>query len=146
MKSLAVSTFARKLREFDDEPTPVIETIGALVRDPPVTVDRDTPIEQIRRLLVELRVPAIAVVDANDTLCGLVTRTDALRTSDADATAADAMSGFVFSLPAYAPIGKAAALIGYEGVGQVVVVDRDGKLAGIVSAVDLVRYFATERS
>ncbi len=107
MKSVSLSTLARRLHDFDDEPTPVIETLGALVRDPAVTVDRGAPIAQIRRMLVELRVPAVAVVDATDTLCGLVTRTDVLRTTDADATAADAMSGFVFSLPSYAPIGKA---------------------------------------
>jgi CBS domain-containing protein len=48
-------------------------------------------------------------------------------------------------LPSYAPIAKAAALIGYEGVGQIVVTDRDGSLVGIVSSVDLVRYFATSK-
>src|SRR5258706_1527968 len=124
MKSVSLSTLARRLHDFDDEPTPVIETLGALVRDPAVTVDRGAPIAQILRMLVELRVPAVAVVDATDTLCGLVTRTDVLRTTDADATAAEAMSGFVFSLPSYAPIGKAAARIGSECFGPIVVTDR----------------------
>src|SRR3979409_1269335 len=112
MTSLSLSTFAHR-RDFDDEPTPVIETLGALVRGPAVTVGRETPVTELRRMFVELRVPAIVVADANDTLCGLVTRTAVLRTIDASATAADAMSGFVFSLPAFAPIAKAAALIGY---------------------------------
>ena len=145
MQSLPLSTFARRRDDFDDEPTPVIETIGALVRGPAVTVSRGTPVTALRRMFVDLRVSAIAVADAQDTLCGLVTRTDVLRTSGDDATAGDAMSGCVFALPSYAPIAKAAALIGYEGVGQIVVTDRDGSLVGIVSSVDLVRYFATSK-
>jgi len=45
-------------------------------------------------------------------------------------------------VPARADISRAARLVAYEGVGQIVVTDRDGALLGIVSAADLVRHFA----
>jgi CBS domain-containing protein len=52
------------------------------------------------------------------------------------------MSGFVFALPATSSVEQAAALMAYEGVGQIVVTGAGGKLLGMVSALDLVRYYA----
>ena len=129
---------------FEDTPTAVLDTLGSLVRTPAVVVSTRTPLAEVRRLLVQRRVPAVAVVEG-DHLCGLVTRTDVLRTpDDGTATVDDAMSGFVFALPARAPIERAAALMAYEGVGQVVVIGHDGELLGMVSAIDIARHFAVE--
>jgi len=141
MTALAMSP-ARSRAEFDEEPTSIIATLGGLIRGPSVVVNEDTPLAEVRRLLVELRVPAVAVVDSHDNLRGLVTRTDVIRVIEADARAIDAMSGFVFALPVSASIEKAAALMAYEGVGQVVVTSRTGTLLGMVSAIDIVRHFA----
>jgi CBS domain-containing protein len=128
---------------FDDTPTAVLDTLGSLVRAPAVVVSSATPLAAIRKLLVQRRIPAVAVVDGEH-LCGLVTRTDVLRTPDDDSVAGDAMSGFVFALPARAPIERAAALMAYEGVGQVIVIGPGGELLGMVSAVDIARYVAIE--
>ena len=132
MKALARSF----LDAFEDTPTAVIDCLGALVRAPAVVVAVGTPLAEVRRILVQRRVPAVAVVDGTH-LCGLVTRTDVLRGHDLDATATvdDAMSGFVFALPARAPIERAAALM-------VVVTGAGGELLGMVSAVDLASHFA----
>jgi CBS domain-containing protein len=142
MTALAMSAPPRRRLDFDDEPTPGPANLGGLIRGRSVVVTEDTPLDEVRRLLVELRVPAVAVVDAEDNLRGLVTRTDVLRVFQPDARAIDAMSGFVFALPATAPIEKAAALMAYEGVGQIVVTSARGTLLGMVSAIDIVRYFA----
>lgn len=153
MTALAMSRTAN-LDEFDDEPTSVVTSIGGLLRRRAVVVTEDTPIVEVCRLLVEHRVSALAVVDGNGDLRGLVTRTDVLRLDDrgsggsggsideAGACARDAMSGFVFALPASASIEKAAALMAYEGVGQIVVTSNDGTLLGMVAAIDIVRHFA----
>jgi CBS domain-containing protein len=127
---------------LEEEPTLEHERLGGLVNGPVVVVAIDRPMEEVRRLLVEYRVPAIAVVDG-DELYGVLTRTDALRAINDNAVAGDAVSRFVLSLPATASIARAAALIAYENVGQVVVTDRDGSLLGMVSAVDLLRYFVS---
>jgi CBS domain-containing protein len=152
MKSMAHSSAARSLDSFEDIPTAVLDTLGTLVRSAAVVVTRYTPLAEVRKLLVQRRVPAVVVVDgtappfggADATLCGIVTRTDVLRAIDDDATAGDAMSGFVFVLPARSAIEKAAALMAYEGVGQVVVTGSGGELIGMVSAIDVARYFAVE--
>jgi len=127
---------------FEDDPTSVVASVGGLLRSRAIVVTEDTPLGEVCRLLVEHRVPAVAVVDDEGDLRGLVTRTDVLRLVDVDARAIDAMSGFVFALPASASVEKAAALMAYEGVGQVVVTSRTGALLGMVAAIDIVRHFA----
>ncbi|HUJ63790.1 MAG TPA: CBS domain-containing protein [Kofleriaceae bacterium] len=127
--------------DFDDEPTAVIRTLGALVREPALVIDERAPLAEARRLLAESRVPALVVVDASDAVRGLITRSDLLAARD-DGRVLDAMSGCVFALRASAEVHAAAALIAYEGVGQVVVIDAAGQLVGMVSAIDLVRYYA----
>jgi CBS domain-containing protein len=128
-------------QDFEEAPTQSLDTLGGLVRTPIVVVGIDRPISDVRMLLVEHRVPAIAVVDG-DELYGVLTRTDALRATN-DNVAGDVVSRFVFALPAHAPIARAAALIAYENVGQIVVTHCDGSLLGMVSAVELVRYFVS---
>src|SRR5689334_20985289 len=101
---------------FEDEPTEVLEKLGDLISSPVVAIAEDTPLTEAKRLLVSHRVPALAIVDAQGALRGIVTRTDVLRALDHDgARACEAMSGFVFTLSARATIEKAAALMAYEG-------------------------------
>jgi len=130
-------------RTFEEEATVELETLAALARKPTVFVSPDTPIADVRRQFIELRVPAILVVDRSDNLVGIITRTDVLR-SHGDACARDVLSGVVFVLPVFATVERAAALMAYEGVGQIVVTDDVGALVGIVSALDLVRHYAVE--
>jgi len=147
MPALSTSSHVRSWfePEPDDEVTDEVTTLGALIASPVVVVTLATPLDQVRRKLVELRVSAIAVVDDEQTLRGIVTRTDVLRVADDDvSTAEDAMSRFVFSLPAGAPIERAAALMAFEGVGQVVVTGAGGALVGLVSALDVARHYAVE--
>lgn len=110
----------------------------------PVAVVIETaPLAEVRDLLVDLRVPAVVVVDRDQTLRGLITRTDVLRClADRDATASDAMSTYVFSVTSEASIECAAALMAIEGVGQVVITTQDGELLGMVSALDIARHMA----
>jgi predicted transcriptional regulator len=137
MKSLATEM-------FEDIPTGVFDTLGSLVARPALAVSLATPLAEVTRMLLHHRVPAIAVVDG-ETLCGLITRTDVLRSVDEScATAGDAMSGYVFVLPARACIEKAAALMAWEGVGQIVVTGDDGEVVGMVSALDVARHYAVE--
>jgi CBS domain-containing protein len=128
---------------FEDEPTGVIETLGSLVSTPALVVEETTLLAEVRMLLIEHRVPAIAVSDRDDNLRGVITRTDVLRTIDPDAVAGDAMSSFVFALPALSSIEKAAALMAFEQIGQIIVTGSGGELVGMVSALDIARYYAT---
>jgi CBS domain-containing protein len=129
------------LDDLDDDSTSLLDPLGELVSGHALVVAEDTPVTELCRLLVEHRVPALAVADRAGRLRGLVTRTDVLRATDAGARACDAMSGFVFALPASSSVERAAALMAYEGVGQIVVTGTGGALLGMVSAIDIVRYY-----
>lgn len=127
----------------DNEPTSEIALLATLISHPIAIVLETTPLAEVRDLLVDLRVPAIAVVDGERSLRGVLTRTDVLRAQkDPSAVARDAMSGFVFALTVEATIECAAALMAIEGVGQVVVTTDDGELLGMVSALDIARHVA----
>jgi CBS domain-containing protein len=140
MKSLA----REYVDAFEDIPTAVLDTLGSLIMRPAVVVSSETPLCEVSRMLLQHRVPAIAVVKG-DHLCGLVTRTDVLSARDeSHSTAADAMSHYVFALPARSSIEKAAALMAWEGVGQICVTTDDGILLGMVSALDVARHYAVE--
>ena len=95
----------------------------------------------MHELLLERRVSALVVANANASVRGLVTRTDVMG-AQRGATAGDVMSGLVFALPGNARIERAAALMGYEGVAQIVVVGPGGILLGLVSAIDVARHLA----
>ena len=127
----------------DDEVTSELHLLAALRLSPIAVVDEHATIDELRAIFVAQRVPAIAVVDDDRGLRGLVTRTDVLRAPDDQATtAAEIMSGFVFVLAQDATVECAAALMAIEDVGQVVVTDEHGELAGVVSALDIARHVA----
>lgn len=127
----------------EDEVTSRVRTLGTLVHGDVAVISPEARVDEARELLVELRVPAVAVVEGS-TLVGLVTRTDVLRAAP-HGTVSDAMTRFVLALPETACVERAAALMAFEHVGVIVVVEADGGgLLGLVSAVDLARHFACE--
>lgn len=143
---------------YDDEITSELTMLGSLVVAPVAVVEETAPLAEVVAMLLEQKVPAVAVIsttaapcgaagqersldpEPTPTLVGLVTRHDVLRAAPG-ARAGDAMSK-VLSLGADTTVECAAALLVLEGVWQVVVTSRDGHLVGLVSAVDLARHMA----
>jgi predicted transcriptional regulator len=128
----------------EEEVTAEIYLLRGLIQRPVVTVMQTAPLAELHALLADERVPALAVIDAEANLRGVVTRTDVLNAllSKPDAKAADVMSNYVFAIPRDSTVESAAALIATENVGQVVVTGSEGELVGIVSAVDIARHVA----
>jgi len=138
----AVSSLPSLVRNDEIDEDDRDDSLGCLVRGPALTIGERTPANEARRLLVDYRVPAIVVINDADEMRGLVTRTDVLRAADPNTPVEDIMSMFIFALPWTASIQRAASLIACEGVGQVVVTGLGNSLLGIVSAIDIARYFA----
>jgi IMP dehydrogenase len=124
--------------DLDDDLT----RIGDLVPGPPLTIGETATVADARRLLVQYRVPAIAVLGDRDELRGIVTRTDVLGADDLTAPIAGVMSMYLVAVRPGASILRAAALLACENIGQVIVIGADGSLLGIVGAADIARYFA----
>jgi len=60
------------------------------------------------------------------------------------ATVRDMMMPIVFAVSSDTPIGKAAALMAGETIHRLPVIDGDGAVCGILSALDIVRWLANE--
>lgn len=58
------------------------------------------------------------------------------------ATVGDIMTPIAFTVPEASSLGEAAALMSREGVHRVVVTAADGKVSGILSALDVLRWVA----
>jgi CheY-like chemotaxis protein/predicted transcriptional regulator len=90
------------------------------------------------------------VVDARGRVVGVVTTDDLARaTWDSHVigrarTVEDIMTPFAFTLARSATIGRAAALMAYEGVNRIVIVEPSGAVAGVVSGVDVMRWLARQ--
>ncbi len=57
-------------------------------------------------------------------------------------TAGEIMTPLTFTLPVGTPLARAAALMAFEGVHRLVVVDAAGKVVGVLSAIDILRWTA----
>ncbi len=119
-----------------------LHTIGELGLSEIACVAPETSAWVVAQLFVDLRVPAIAVVDAAQDVRGVITRTDVLRRiHDHGVTAEQLMSHYVIALPADATLECAAALMAVEGIGHVVVLDGNEAI-GAITSLDIARQVA----
>lgn len=113
-------------------------------RDCP-TVGPDATFQQIARVLAGDRVHAVPVVDGSGRVVGIVSDTDlvraearvARRDGHAPLTAATLMSAPAVSIGSAATVREAEVLSASADVRQLVVVDREGRMLGLVSRRDL---------
>jgi CBS domain-containing protein len=129
--------------------------LSAIMSAPVYCVAPEDSLESVRLLLSAHAIGAAPVVDANGRAIGVVSKGDVMRGLDRESAPPDAtepvapcvrqvMSHVVFALHAEADISRAAALMAYEGVHHVVVTGASGQPAGIVSSLDVLRWFARE--
>jgi CBS domain-containing protein len=144
--------------------------ISAIMVRNPICLYAHESIERARALLLEHRIGGAPVVGYDDRLCGVISKTDLVRDAwlaadggpDGDlspderfrlgpgfhaehaarATVGDFMTPFAVVLPTEASVARAAALMICEGVHRIVVTDRDDRVVGIVTAIDVARWTA----
>jgi CBS domain-containing protein len=136
-----------------------------------VCVRADLGTDSLTAMLFALDLRSVPVVDEQGRPIGVVSRSDLLRHrrdgeqepplrlagpygghgdylgpgfhSDVAAElVADVMMCLAFSLPETATLSRAAAIMAYEGVHQIPVVTSDGKVVGLISSLDVVRWLA----
>jgi CBS domain-containing protein len=119
-------------------------TAGSIMTRTPFCIREDVGVSAIADLLLERGFGAVPVVDADGRALGVVSKTDLLRHQHAglpgDATATDIMMPMVFAVDQTTSLGDAAALMAGEGVHRLPVVDASGRVVGILSSLDLVRW------
>jgi CBS domain-containing protein len=150
-----------------DAPTP--ETAGEIMTTDIVSAPVGTRVGDIARLLVEKRISAVPVLDADGQLVGIVSEGDLLGRTDADRLARrdwwltmlkdqpllpeslemlvarpveQVMHAPVMTIEARAPLHEVAEMLRVHDIKRLPVM-RDGGMVGIVSRSDLVRAMAS---
>jgi CBS domain-containing protein len=119
----------------------------------PVTIRSDDSIEVAERLLRLNRISGLPVVDADDSLLGVISQTDlllvgspalgaALRNRPSGLRVGELMTSPAITVPMTASLGEAARQMRDARVHRLVAVDDDGQPVGVLSATDFVSLFA----
>jgi len=104
----------------------------------------DTELAEVCDLLTTESISGAPVVDEAGHAIGIISRTDLIHREllPPGATVDDLMMPMAFTLPEHASVAQAAALMAYEGVHRLPVLDTAGAVIGIVSALDIARWVA----
>lgn len=122
----------------------------------------DASLETIAALFLEDGLTAVPVLDADGRPIGLVSKTDLLRevrdrgeipdaslprgmhvVPDALVCAGDVMTPLVFAVLENATLGQAIPLMAFEHVHHAPVVTADGRVVGVLSSMDVLRWLST---
>ncbi|HZU83934.1 MAG TPA: CBS domain-containing protein [Polyangiaceae bacterium] len=109
-----------------------------------LSLSPDMPLAEAARALSERQVSAAPVCSADGRVVGVLSTTDVAESfgAGADHTVADAMTMEVLWATADWPVEQAVHRMVFEGVHRLVVLDGSGHLAGIISAMDVLRHLA----
>lgn len=130
---------------------PMMTPVTAIMRRTVAVTEGSLPADELAESLVEEGIGGAPVVDEEGRLRGIVSKTDLLRfwrelaTPQRDGrvlTAEDVMVPAVYTLHPDSSIAEAAALMAYEGVHRLPIIDDDGRVVGLVSTLDITRWVA----
>ncbi len=112
-----------------------------------VCVGADLPLDALFSVLVGFSLRAVPVVDSAGRPVGVVSRSDLVEhmvdgEGAAPRTVGEVMMCVGFTLSEDASLSHAAALMAYEGVHRIPVVSFEGKVVGLVTSMDVVRWLA----
>ena len=123
-----------------------------VMRTDPVTVQRDTPAQEIALLMSHHRVSAVPVITGVGKVAGVVSEADLLQSktdrhqspaarSHSGGSAADLMTAPAITIQPDAPLAAAARLMDQHQIRLLPVVGPEGKLLGVVSRRNLLSIF-----
>ncbi len=106
-----------------------------------VTAHPDMSVHEATQLLVARHISGLPVVDAQGRVVGVFSTTDAIaRTGE---TVGEVMTTPAISVDDDCPIEEVATLLAAKDINRVPVL-HEGRLVGIISRADIVRYVATK--
>jgi CBS-domain-containing membrane protein len=107
-------------------------------------VREDVDLAPLCRLFATRPVGGVPVIDHQARCVGVISRADVLRARGVEQRVSELMSRLTFTLPPDASVGEAAALMALEGIHQLPIVTADGRVAGMVSSMDVMRWLARQ--
>ena len=139
----------RAVTETDFEPPPRVESLvtapsATIMARKVVCARPEMDASEARRRMLERGVSGLPVVDAWGRAIGVISKTDLVAhevTADGGRVRVrDIMTPLVFALSPDASVARAAALMAYEGVHRIIIVDAGGHLLGVVTSLDVARW------
>lgn len=128
-----------------------MKTIGELMTPDPITLTPEDAVLDCLGVFEENRIHHIPVVDLEGEIVGMVSSKDfenfvnisrVMAAHDRPVTVGDIMTSPIFSYFSTVTAKKAAGAMVDNNIHAIVVVDEDEKLAGILTATDLLRYLS----
>ncbi|MFN3396847.1 MAG: CBS domain-containing protein, partial [Thermodesulfovibrionales bacterium] len=162
----AIAVETGRLRHPAAGEIPVEEEEGILARDimteNVLTASPETPIEEIARALIKNRISGMPVVDKENRVLGVVSESDIIyreihrephllerlgeiilpeerRKEKAGEKVSDIMTSPAITAFEDARLNELVQIITEKKIKRIVIVDREGRLKGIVSRIDIVR-------
>jgi CBS-domain-containing membrane protein len=139
-------------RPGEAHPSAARTSVEAIMTTRVICVSHRLPLPALERLLTTNGISGAPVVDAEGHVLGMVSKTDLVRhhrdesvssgEDEDENVVADIMTPLVFSLPPNESIAKAAALMAFEGMHRLPVVNAHREVIGIVSSMDIMRWVA----
>jgi len=106
-------------------------------------VSGTTPITDVRRALSQSVIGCLPVVDGMGRPEGVISHVDLVDNPSA-LTAAEAMTANVVTIAEMTPITRAAALMAFEGIHHLPVLNDAGAVVAILSSLDILRHLGQE--
>ena len=117
--------------------------VSAVMTSDLLAVRPDVSLEAVTTLLLERGIGGAPVVDEIGRPIGVCSKTDLLgRRPGTGGSVAEAMTREAVTVSETASLSEAAALMSARGIHRVLVLSDDGKLSGILTSEDIVRWFA----
>jgi CBS domain-containing protein len=128
-------------RHLDRTSDGVVTTVSEIMSHSFVAADPGLSAEVVRQYLVDKQIGCVLVLDAQRFPVGIATLRDFVERGDcAGQTASDIGSSPVVFVPQALPVSRASAIMAYEGIHHLAVVDSGGAASGILSALDVMRW------
>ncbi len=120
--------------------------VGNIMSTGVISVGPFEKASRIVELLVDENIGAVPVLDNQGYPLGIVTRADVLEEDelafDAELTAAELMHRSLLTVEPTTPVTEAARLMALQRVHHLLVLDAEGRLVGMLSSFDVVRWVA----
>lgn len=112
--------------------------VGDIISRPPIVAGADISITDASRILIENNINHLPIVDKNSHLIGIVTSWDiAKAVAQNKKSISEIMTTHIISCTVNEPIDVLARRMGRNNISGVPVVDKYGKVVGIITAEDL---------
>ena len=123
-----------------------VKKAESFIVDKPITMTDAHTVGDVKRVVDETGTGGILILDKNEKLIGIVSTRDLLFENDDDKLVTEIMSTTVHSAPPDTSLSNAEKLLHEYRVEKLPLVDKDGRVAGLVTLKDIMKITQFPRS